>query len=341
VRDGHRLSCPINLAEASLIEEVKDNKDGVCYVTLFCPCDRFPSSTRLLFWSRHTSSVPVHGIPAQAPAITAWLPQDLFVSTTIEMSLPHELLDEIFGYIPLDDWKSLRAFSLVAKSWVSPARRRLFSSVVITEENFLSWKDRISPTDTILLEHVRSLRYFAAIRSPCCVPFPITDFFIYLPSFHHLQHLSLCSMRIKSEISEQLGAFSSFRHTLQSLTFHAATLTWFAFIKIVDYFPNVRDLVVSRPLWEIHDRQAIPLSRPLRGKLSIDLPKCRGLPAFSGRLSGLKVECDELVIIGGFNPGPPTSHYQHVVDTCGKSLKRLRLSSSACTLQSIRDNAER
>jgi len=257
------------------------------------------------------------------------------------MSLPHELLDEIFSYLPPNDKKSLRACSLVARGWVSPARRRLFSSVVITEDNYQSWKDTISPTDIELLNHVRSLRYFTALRTPGWVSLPINEFLIYLPSFHHLQHLSLCSMRIKSDISQQLGVFSSFRHTLSSLTFHAVTLTWFAFIAIVDYFPDMRDLMVSHPIWEIHHRQPIPLSRPLRGKLSINMHKCRGLPIFSDRLPGLKVECDELFILGGLDPGPPTSHYQRVVDSCGKSLQRLRLGSCACTFQYIRDHAGR
>lgn len=256
------------------------------------------------------------------------------------MSLPHELLDEICGYLPPDDKQSLRACSLVARSWVSPARRRLFSSVTIAEDNYLLWRDKISPTNTELLNHVRSLQYFTASRAGAWAFFTMNDFSVYLPSFQHLQHLTLCSMRIK-DISQQLEAFSSFRHTLSSLTLHALTLTWFAFIAIVDYFPNVRDLTVSHPLWEIYQRHPVPLSRALRGKLSIDIRKCRGLPIFSTRLSGLKVECDELFILGGLDSGPPTSHYQRVVDACAKSLKRLRLGPCACTLQYIQDHIER
>ena len=40
--------------------------------------------------------------------------------------LPQELLDEIVAHLPSDDVKTLRACSLVAKSWVYPAQRLLF-----------------------------------------------------------------------------------------------------------------------------------------------------------------------------------------------------------------------
>jgi len=251
------------------------------------------------------------------------------------MNLPHELLDEILSYLPSDDRNSFRACSLVARSWVSPARRRLFSSVVITARNYQSWKDHISPANNDLLGHVRSLLYFTVLRSSGWRQLSFNDFIDYFHSFHHLQHLTLCGMHIGSDISERLEVFSAFRLSLLSLSLRTLVLTWSAFVAIVDYFPNVRDFTVSHIIWDIHHRQPSPLSRPMRGRLSIDMHKYRGLPILADRLSGLGVECDELLILGSLDPGPSTPHYQRIVDACGKSVKRLRLSPCACTLRYV------
>jgi len=158
-------------------------------------------------------------------------------------------LDEIFSYLPPDDWGSFRACSLVARQWVSPAQRRLFSSVKITQDNYQPCKDNISPTNTELLGHVRSLWYLAAWRVPGRKLPPINGF-NYLPSSRHLQHLALSAMRIKSNISEQLEVFSAFRHTHSSLSFHTSSFTRFTFVAIINYFPGVRDLRISQPIWE-------------------------------------------------------------------------------------------
>ena len=230
-------------------------------------------------------------------------------------------LDEIFGHLPPDDGESLQACSLVAKPWVSPSQSRLFSSVIVTESNYRSWKDGVSYANAELFSHVRSLRYFIrwSRMIPDCGPLPIGDLFDYLPLFRHLQHLSLCSTRIKSDISEQPEAFSVFRHTLSSLTFHTLILISPGLASTIDYFPNVRDLKVTDPIWEADHQQAPPLSRPLRGRLSIEMCGYQVLSTFADRFSGLpEVEYDELLILGNFHPTSSTSHYQRIIDTCGE-----------------------
>ena len=253
------------------------------------------------------------------------------------MNLPRELLDEIFSYLPSYDSRPLRACSLVARSWVSPARRRLFSSVTFTKKNRRSWKDRIPPSNTELLNHVRSLRFFTHWDIKNQDRLPINDIFDYLPSFHRLKHLTLYNMRIWSDVSERLDVPSAFRHTLSSLVFDDVVLTWFAFITIVDYLPGIADLVVVRPTWEIDHRHTPPLSRPLPGRLSVNV--YRDFQTFPDKLSELEVEYDELLIHGSCDPIPATPHYQRIIDSCRKSLRRLRLSPRACTLQYVRGHA--
>lgn len=253
------------------------------------------------------------------------------------MSLPSELLDEIIGYLPLDDRKSLRALSLVAKSWVSPAQSRLFSLVVITERNHQSWKDTISPANKELPSHVRWLCYSIGSRIPRGNTRLIDESFDFFPSFHRLRCLFLHSTYIKSDISKRLKVFSTFRHTLSSLLLHNLTLLWSAFIVIVDYFPHVRNLEVSQPRWGIDYEQTPPLSRPLRGRLSIDMSESLALRSFADRFSGLEVEYDELSIVGERKPRLSTQHYQRIIDTCGKSLKRLRLGPFTCAFRCTQD----
>jgi len=153
------------------------------------------------------------------------------------------------------------------------------------------------------------------LRLPPLVPPPPTS----LPAQHSHQVKHLRTTR----------RFFGIPHTLSSLTFHVVLITWPAFVSIVDYFPNVRDLKVTDPTWEADHQQAPPLSRPLRGRLSIQMYQDQVLSAFADRFSGLEVEYDEILILGNL----PTLHYQRIIDTCGKSLKRLRLGGCECTLQ--------
>jgi hypothetical protein len=47
--------------------------------------------------------------------------------------LPHELIEQIFGYIKDDgDPKTLRSWSLLAQAWVAPSQRAIFHEVEIT-----------------------------------------------------------------------------------------------------------------------------------------------------------------------------------------------------------------
>jgi hypothetical protein len=135
------------------------------------------------------------------------------------MNLPPELLDEIFSYLPPDDRELLRVCSLVAKPWVYPAQRRLFSSVAITLDTRRLWKDYISPVNTELLSHVRWLRYFARYHRLLRWNLPRIEALInYLPSFCRLQSLTPRSVRIKSDFSKRIEIFPAFQRTLSFLS---------------------------------------------------------------------------------------------------------------------------
>ena len=213
----------------------------------------------------------------------------------------------------------------------------IFITVFCFRKSFYApcaWKDGVPYVNGELFSHVRSFRYFTRwnrVVSDWNL-LPISDLFNYLPLFRHLQHLSLCTMRIGSDISEQLEIFSVFRYTLSSLTFHNLIIAWPAFVSILDYFPNVRDLKITDPSWMYDRQQAPPLSRPLCGSLSVKLYEYGALPTFAECFPGLEVEYDELLILDPI-PFPSASYYQRLIDTCRKSLKRLRTGVYDCTLR--------
>ena len=64
------------------------------------------------------------------------------------INIPHEFPGEIFGHLSPDDRESLQTCSLVAKSWVSPAQRRLLSSLMAAENNHQSWKGGVLYANT-------------------------------------------------------------------------------------------------------------------------------------------------------------------------------------------------
>lgn len=240
------------------------------------------------------------------------------------MNLPQELLDEIFGYLPSDGGKTLRACSLVAKLWVYPAQRLLFYTVNLNAQTYWLWKQRISPANTGLLSHVRSLTYILTDAQPVLwTPYALID---YLPSFCQLQSLTLCNMRIDSDFSKQVE-ISPFRHTLSSLQLSKVSLPWIAFATLVDSFPSLRNLDIYAPCYDEDNRRPTTLSRPLRGKIAVDMSMEEALVAFSDRLPGMRVEYDELTLYGSYFRSTPRC-YQRIVNTCGKSLQRLNLHPS-------------
>ena len=241
------------------------------------------------------------------------------------MSLPEELIDEIISYIPLCDKWSLRGCSQVAKSWTNSSRRRLFETVEIQETAFRSWLDTIPPANTELLRHVRSLSYIttAAPWSDRQVKHRIDVLRDYLPSFRRLQHLTLSSMHIPSDISRQIEIFSAFRHSLSRLSLHYCTVTISALVALINYFPSLNRLDLRHITHEADGKPAFPLCRPLIRKLHISSFRDRGLGILD-QLSELGLVPEELIIMG-WSAKTALHILSRIVDSLGVNVKRLRL----------------
>ena len=243
-------------------------------------------------------------------------------------SLPHELLDEILSYLSPDDEqgrRSLRNCSLVAKSWTNPSRRHFFKTVEIWETTLQSWLDTIPPGNDELLQHVRSLSYIATWRPAHRIKV-LQDYF---PSLYRLQHLSLSSVHIPSDISRQVEMFSAF-DALSHLTLKYCKVTISALVTLINCFSNLDRLDLNHLLHEMDGKPSSPLSRPLIRKLHLSgFPK-DGLGILY-QLSELGPAFDELVIdCWSRVPRPILSS---IVDSLGINAKCIRLLrfSGMCT----------
>ena len=239
----------------------------------------------------------------------------------VGMLLPQELIDEIFSYLPPSDPQTIRNLSLVAKSWVHCSQKRLFHTVSISQSTYNSWVDSISPANLELLHHVRSLTY--TIDPTAWVPgYRIDSLGDYLPSFRNLESLVLSSMDLPPAITQQVENFSAFRHTLSSLSLWSCYVSSGALITLVNYFPNLTDLQLRAPKHKTDYMPFPPLSRPLRGRLSVQTFRRHDLPVLD-RLSDLPPDLDELVV-GGAAIDMSIS-YDYTVATYAGSVQRLRL----------------
>jgi len=219
------------------------------------------------------------------------------------MRLPVETIDKILGHLPSYDEKSLRSCSLVAKSWLGPSQRRLFVSAFISPETYQSWLDNISPRNTGLLRHLRSLVYVAprSEHNLSHPPFQIdNDLRDYLPSFCQLQDLTLSSLDIRPITPAYTELFFAFQHTLSSLSLVCVSTTLNAFATLVGYFPNLRNLEIHSMSFEAGGRPAPRLPCPLRGKLLVQWNKETDRELFLDRFPGLDLEYEELVITGEY-----------------------------------------
>ena len=124
------------------------------------------------------------------------------------MSFPQELIEEILSYLSSRDKRSLRNCSLVAKSWINPSRRRLFKTVVIGTRDLQSWLDKISPSNTELLCHVRSFCFSGLDWSSFARFTDIKDLYVYFRSFRRLHTIRLSGVHVLSDVPERIEMFS-------------------------------------------------------------------------------------------------------------------------------------
>lgn len=238
------------------------------------------------------------------------------------MILPPEILDKILEYIPAIKLQqpTFLACALVATWWTEPSQRRLFSLAIVTESNHERWIKGVvlSRSKTRLLGYVRSLWYHRvqSFKDKYRMRDLAQDSAEYLSALCNLRSLTVQNTWVE-HISEEgyRSCFSAFRGTLTYLSLDSSVTSFSAFAALVDYFPNIRTLLLYSLTLKPDDGPVPTSSRPLRGKAHIHVQH-HDLEFFD-RLAELNPEYEELVIDAIYHqPG-------------GRSLERiLRISPS-------------
>ena len=241
------------------------------------------------------------------------------------MNLPLELVDEIIGHLPQDDKQSLRKCSLVAKSWISSSQRRLFNTVEIDRRNLQSWLDNISPTNAVLLGHVRQLWYNEYPKGEIEPAHrALRDYF---SSFRQLSHLTLHSAHISLR-SLCIELFSAFQHSLSTISLIGCSITKHAFITFINYFPNLAHLYLHRLNCRKINGTTPSLSRFLFKSLYVNEGPS-GTLFLLEELSKSGLRFDELIVGSMTLPIPSESEFsRRVVEIFGAHAKYLRTRDS-------------
>lgn len=238
------------------------------------------------------------------------------------MDLPQELLDEIFSHLPSDGVELLRGCSLVSKSWLEPSRRILFAEISIPSDKYQSWLDCISPENTAILRHVRSLKFFPSNTMAPDSSYGVYTLRNYFPSLCQLQSLSLHNIDVEPTISRDPDLFSPFQHTLSSLSLVTVSITWSALVALLRCFPLLRNLEIHEILFLVDNEQSIsPLPNTLRGRLV--LGPLQGVRPFVDHFPDMKQEYEELVLFGVPEPC--------IVAAVQENLKYLTIHRCECT----------
>jgi len=117
----------------------------------------------------------------------------------------------------------------------------------------------------------------------------------YLSVMYNLRNFTVQNGWVEHIDEEGFHAcFSAFRGTLTYLSLDISATSFSAFVTLVDYFPNIRTLLLKSLILKPDEGPVQTLSRPLRGKAHIHVQS--NYLEFFERLAELDTEYEELVI---------------------------------------------
>lgn len=168
-----------------------------------------------------------------------------FRSVLSTMSLPPELINRILGHLT-DDSKSLKATSLVSKTWAGWCQAHLFESVHLTPPMLRDWLRDVSlevggpasHTRTLTLEEHRLTPWI----NPHFLDFPLSN----LASFSDVRSLSLIQWNATLFNGAPPGPYlGHFGNSLRALSLRFCTLDPVILFDFLSLLPKVEDLEIA------------------------------------------------------------------------------------------------
>jgi hypothetical protein len=240
------------------------------------------------------------------------------------MLLPPEIVDFIIDYV--DNLRTLKACSLVAKSWVARSRVHLFRDVVLFSHR--RWQKIMSVGHASPARYTRSLTLAQGTtpRSQWIITDNLYPFLRHLQDFKNIQKLVLDGW-IPSEFSEgglkkYIGLFGPH---LRSLELAGERMTTESLLILLGLLPNLENLSLNQRFEHIGKNRVLQVTPKLSGCLTI-----RG-----HRKSVLTTLCKLPLRFREIRLYDHRSNYQELVNTCAETLMDFRAMPSGCGEQRL------
>ena len=191
--------------------------------------------------------------------------------------IPQDIIDEISDHIAVDTdlsgtlqpgaLKSLRACSLVSKSWTRSSRRHLFRTVVFASKYMDRWLEMFPVLEDSPARHVRELRIWTGGTD--CVP---EDLFQHTHWFSNVEKMSLIGYGGTPPLRRP-----SLWRLPQSITFlfvNTNAITLLQLRDIMAQLPNVDDLTLLGFLAPADRTGLLGIGSVLRGNFGGKLSLC-------------------------------------------------------------------
>ena len=230
------------------------------------------------------------------------------------MPLPPETVDQIIDFV--DNYRTLRICSLVAKSWLYRSRMHLFRDVVLFSHR--RWQKIIPTGHTSPAVYTRTLTLVQS--GTAGGRWIITDnlypFFSHLRDFKNVRKLVLDEW-VPSEFSEGglKKYFGHFGKNLRSLELSGEKMRPDSFLFFLGLFPNLEDLSMKQCVEGSGTNPVPAVSPKLSGRLT------------TRTKTPLQALCRLLLRFREICLHEHQDDYQELIDACGKTLVDFRAMS--------------
>lgn len=189
------------------------------------------------------------------------------------MSFPPELVDNVIDFV--DNKRTLKSCSLVAKSWVARSRSYLFRDVVLFSHR--RWQKLMSTGNASPAKYVRSLTLAqgATSRGKWIITDNLYPFFRHLQDFKNVEKLTIDGWAPSGFSEGGLKKyFSHFGPRLQSLELSGERMKPDSFLVLLGHLPNLVNLTLRENVDGEKTERVLSVSPKLTGRLTIRSKTC-------------------------------------------------------------------